>query len=113
MAQYAFAAPLLPGKTDHWKRAVAEMHGPRKAEVAASRRKAGLRHEAAWLQQTPHGDLVVVVWDTDDVKKAFHHFMTSTDPVDVWFKQAILVESHGMTGTEMPPINELVVDVRG
>jgi hypothetical protein len=29
MAQFSFAVPLLPGKTDAWGRAVAEIKGPR------------------------------------------------------------------------------------
>ena len=56
MAQYAFTNPIKPGKADAWKRYVAEMTGPRKDELAVSRKKAGLTVEKVWLQSTPMGD---------------------------------------------------------
>jgi hypothetical protein len=113
MPQYAFSVPILPGKTDAWKQAIAEMNGPRKAEMTASRRRAGLKQDSAWLQHTPHGDMTVVVWETDDVNKAFQSFMTSTDPFDEWFRSEVLVGIHGMGGAAPPPINELLLNYKG
>ena len=60
MAVTTFAAPLLPGKTDAWKSAMAEINGARKEEYLQSRRSLGFTREVASLQQTPHGDFVVV-----------------------------------------------------
>ncbi len=55
-----FAAPLLPGKTDAWKAAVAEISGARKEEYLQARHNLGVTKEVVCLQQTPHGDFVVV-----------------------------------------------------
>lgn len=110
MTHYAFCTPIRPGKTADWKRYLAEMTGPRKAEMAATRRKAGLKQERVWLQTTPMGDFAVVYWEADDIGRVFHHFMTSSDPFDVWFRDKILVDVHGMSpSAPPPPMNEPVL----
>jgi hypothetical protein len=109
MAHYAFCAPILPGKTADWKKRVAEMTGPRHAEFKASRDRAGLK-ERVWLQHTPQGDLAVVVWEAPDIAKVFQTLMTSTHPFDVWFRDKILVDIHGVApGAAPPPMNEEVI----
>jgi len=110
MAQYAFCTPILPGKTAEWKKRVAEMAGPRHAELKASRDRAGLKEEKVWLQQTPHGDFAVVYWEAHDIGKVFQTLMSSTQPFDVWFRDKVLVEIHGLTpGGPPPPMNEAVL----
>jgi hypothetical protein len=111
MASYAFTNPIKPGKADAWKKCVAEMTGPRKDALAASRKKAGLTTEKVWLQSTPMGDMAVVYWEAADAGKVFQHFLTSTDPFDVWFREKVLVEVHGMDPSgPPPPMNELILD---
>ena len=62
MGTVAFAAPLLPGKTDGWRQFIAELKGPRSPEFAGfNARCHGLTRHAVWLQQTPMGDLVAVI----------------------------------------------------
>lgn len=109
MAQYAFCTPILPGKLETWKKYVAEMKGARKAELAASRQKAGLKQEQVWLQHTPNGDFAVVYWEADDIAKVFQNFMASTDPFDTWFRDKVLIETHGMSPTAPPPMNEQIL----
>ncbi len=110
MAHYGFFTPILPGKLAKWKECAAEMKGARKDDLAASRRRAGFRHEHVWLQHTPQGDFAVVHWEVDDVGKAFHHLLSSTDPFDKWFRDKILVEVHGMDpNAPPPPLNETIL----
>jgi hypothetical protein len=86
------------------------MKGPRNAEFKESRRKAGLHKEEVWLQNTPMGDFAVVYFDADDPAKVFERFMTSQDPFDVWFREKILIECHGMDpSAPPPPINETIL----
>jgi hypothetical protein len=109
MTQYAFCAPILPGKTAEWKKRLAEMTGPRHAEFKASRDRAGLK-ERVWLQHTPQGDLAVVVWEAQDIAKVFQTLMASTHPFDVWFRDKVLVDIHGITAGGPPPsMNEEVL----
>ena len=61
MQTIAFAAPMLPGKTETDREAMASCtNGERKAEHEASRRRAGITRESVWIQSTPNGDLAVV-----------------------------------------------------
>jgi hypothetical protein len=111
MTNYAFSNPVLPGKTETWKRYVQEMKGTRRDEYKKSRQKAGLIQESVWLQHTPQGDVAVVYWETNtNPKSIFEHFMKSDDPFDKWFKEKIMMECHGMKLTDMPPINENILD---
>jgi hypothetical protein len=60
MASLASAFPILPGKTEQWKHFSQEMVEPRHSEYEASRKRLGISREAAYLQQTPQGDMAVV-----------------------------------------------------
>lgn len=109
MANYAFVQPIKPGMTQRWRELVSEIKGPRKAEIAASRKSAGLTREEVWLQSTPMGDMAVVYWEAPDINRVFKTLMTSTAPIDKWFAKEVFVGVHGMDpSAPPPPINEKV-----
>ena len=109
MASYAFAMPLVAGKTQTWRGYVAEMLGPRNGEYKESRRKAGMQKEEVWLQSTPMGEFVVVHLECDDPAKVFQFLLTSQDPFDQWFREKVFIESHGLDpSAPPPPINETI-----
>jgi len=109
MASYAFAMPLVPGKTEAWKGYVKEMNGPRSAEYKASRTRAGITKEHVFLQSTPMGDFVVVAMECEDPSTVVQRLVTSADPFDVWFRDKVLIESHGVDPTgPLPPMNETI-----
>ena len=110
MALLAITFPISAGKTEHWKKFIAEMKGPRKAEFDASRRKLGVR-ERTFLQHTPHGDMVIVTLEGDNPAKAFAEFGRGTDAFTTWFKHQVS-ELHGMDLSQPPPgpIPEMVID---
>ena len=112
MAYYAFTTPVLPGKVEAWKSYVAEMNGPRDEERTESRKRAGLTVERVWLQRIPAGDFAVVYWEAEDIGKVFETFLNSDAPFDKWFREKIFVESHGMDTTQVPPMNELVLEFK-
>ena len=108
----AFAVPILPGKTDDDRAAMASVHdGDRKADHAASRARAGITREAVWIQSTPAGDIAVVVLEGDDIQAAMGAFATSEDPHDVWFRE-VLADVHGIDLAEGFPPPEQVLDYR-
>jgi hypothetical protein len=108
----AFAAPLLPGKTDADREALAAAHsGARAADHRESRRRAGITREAVWIQSTPDGDVAVVLIEADDVAAALGALATSQDPYDVGFRDHIK-EVHGMDLSEGFPPPEQVLDFR-
>ena len=112
MPTIAFAAPLLPGKTDEDREALQSCeNGDRQADHRASRARAGITREAVWIQSTPDGDVAVVVIEADDVGQAMGALATSDDPFDVWFRGHIM-NVHGMDLAEESPPPDQVLDYR-
>jgi hypothetical protein len=113
MALMAVAFPIAPGKTDEWKRFIAELNGARRADFVASRKAIGAR-ERTFLQPTPMGDLVVVTLEGDNPGQAFGKFVSSTDPFTLWFLKQVK-EIHGVDLTQAAsgPMPELVIDSAG
>jgi hypothetical protein len=83
---FAFAAPLLPGKTDAARQFAHEAYVTRVNEMAESRGEKGLTREEVFLNQTPMGDLVVVYIEGDDPVEGNRQFAASNSAFDRWFK---------------------------
>ena len=108
MALMAVATPLLPGKTDGWRKWVEELRGPRRQEFVESRRRAGVR-ERSFLQPSAMGDLVIVTIEGDDPGRAFEQMMSADDAFGTWFGERVR-EFHA----DAPmPTSELVLDTGG
>jgi hypothetical protein len=113
MQTIAFAAPMLPGKTEADREALTSCaSGDRRAEHGASRKRAGIARESVWIQSTPTGDVAVVVIEAPDVQAAMGSLATSEDPFDRWFRDHIK-DVHGMDLAEGFPPPEQVLDFRG
>jgi hypothetical protein len=113
MANYVFALPIQPGKTEVMKGYAREMEGPRREEFRKRNQQIGLRAVQVWIQHTPDGDLALVRWETDDPRKAFEQMAKSDDPFEKWFREKIMVETFGRDPAgPVPPINEQIVDYR-
>jgi len=106
----AAAFPILPGKTDDWRRFIAELNGSRRAEYVANRKALGV-HERSFLQPTPMGDMVVITLEGDDPAGVFTKFAAMTDPFSTWFL-AQVKEVHGfdLRDAAAGPMPALVVD---
>ena len=112
MPSTVFAAPILPGKTDAWKAALAEITGPRREQYIQGRHALGVTKEVACLQQTPHGDFVVVYIEARDTSRVLEDMIAATDQFHTWFKQAVLQDCHGIGGSQPPPpSNEVSLDI--
>ena len=114
MSEFNFAVPILPGKTGAWRQAVAEMKGARSNEYRESRKKLGIRREQASLQQTPHGDMVVVHMDATNPADVMSKMLAPSSPFDKWFLETLLVGVHGLDPKgPPPPPTEVVLDYKG
>ena len=89
MASVAFAAPILPGKLEAWKQFNDEINGPRRKEFDDQQKRAGITRQRVWLQQTPGGDMALVVQEGEEPQRAMEALATSTDAFDVWFRERI------------------------
>jgi hypothetical protein len=113
METIAFAAPILPGKTQTDREAIASCaHGDRQAEYQASRGRAQIARESVWIQATPDGDVAVIVIEAPDIQAAMGSLATSEDPFDRWFRESVK-DVHGMDLAEGFPPPEQVLDFRG
>jgi hypothetical protein len=114
MASLAFTLPILPGKTQEFRRFAQEVLGPRRDKHEATRQPfggSGITKELAWIQQTPQGDILIVYLEGDDPVSWFQDWMSSQDPHDRWFKQQVQSIS-GIDFNQPPagPLPELAFD---
>ena len=108
MPSMVFAVPLLPGKTEAWKSAVAEILGSRREQYIQARRNLGITKEVACLQ----GDIVCVYIEARDTSRILQDMMEATDPFHTWFNQVVLADCHGVDASgPPPPANEVFVDI--
>lgn len=106
----AFALPVLPGRTEADRVALASCHaGTRREAHRDARRRAGIAREAVWIQPGPGQDLAVVYLEADDLAAAFTILGTSVDPFDRWFRSHVL-QVHGVALEEEFAPPELVLD---
>jgi hypothetical protein len=112
MESFALSFPILPGKLEEARAFVAEVAGPRAAEMAESRRSIGVTRETLWIQQTPMGDAGVVLIEAQDVAAANQGFAGSQAPFDVWFKQTVQGFSGIDFGQPVPTWPEVGYDSR-
>jgi hypothetical protein len=114
MAEFSFAVPILPGKTDAWRKAVAEIKGPRWGDYKKSRKSLGIKREQACLQHTPQGDMVVVHIDAKDPVSVMPAMLAGVAQFDFWFRESVLVGVHGIDPKgPPPPPSEVVLDFKG
>lgn len=106
----AFALPLLPGRSEDERAALASCWTGRRREAHGdARRRAGITREAVWLQRTPVGDLSVVHIEADDLEQAGSVLATSPDPFDQWFREHVLLV-HGTALADGLPSPEQLLD---
>ena len=109
MALQALCMPILPGKKDKWLEMMKQVNeGPMRDEFRKSREDAGL-HERTFLQQTPHGDFIILTFEGDSPGEGFAKLMSEMDEDFAAFAQDV----HGleMNGPP-PPMPELALDSR-
>lgn len=110
MHAVAFSLPVLPGRTDVERAALASCWvGARREAHHDARRRAGITREAVWLQSTASGDLAVVHLEADDLERAATVLGSSPDPFDRWFREHVLLV-HGIDLGKGFPTPELVLD---
>jgi hypothetical protein len=112
MESFAFVFPVLPGKAEQARIFGKEVTGPRASEMDASRRPLGVTRETVWVNQTPMGDMGIVLIEAEDVAEANRRFAASTEPFDVWFKETVLDLSGVDFNEPIPAMSEILYDNR-
>lgn len=113
MASFALAVPVRPGKTQALREYVAQLAGPRLSEEQAFHQHAGTRREAAWLQQTPEGDVFVIYWEGEDADRFqadLEQFLKAEDGHGAWVREQF-IDLFGVDPREgLPPLPEKLWD---
>lgn len=113
MPALGFVLPLLPGKTEADRAALAACWtGDRQAGFAESRRRHGITRETVWIQSTPGGDVAVICIEAEDLGAAVGGLATSDHPFDRWFREHVR-DVHGIALEDgfAPP--QLELDFQG
>ena len=107
---FAITVPILPGKTNQWKKFITDLNGKHYEEFAESRKRLGVR-ERTYYQTTPQGDFVIVTLEGNEPQTAFTEFAKTDDKFTQWFSKEVK-EIHGFDMSNPPqgPLPELVID---
>ena len=113
MPMIAFSIPIAAGKSGVFLAAQGRFAIDRRAEFEASRRRLGIVAERGFLQHTPSGDLAIVVFDVADPARMFAGTASSTESIDVDFREYLL-DVFGLDVTRAPAAapSELVFEWR-
>jgi hypothetical protein len=84
-----FAAVILPGEEEGWRRFVQELAEERLHEYGELRRRVGIRNEAVWLACTPRGEVAIAYLEAEDPERIVAALAASEEPFDLWFKGKI------------------------
>jgi hypothetical protein len=107
MALIALSLPILPGKEAKWQEMMDQIEsGPMKDRMDALRREVGV-HERTFLQEGPHGDVVIVTIEGDDPLVAFGRMMADPSMRDF---AAWAADVHGLDPDAPPPAPVLIYD---
>jgi hypothetical protein len=84
MAILAFAVPIVAGRSDEVRRLGADLErlGLR-ARYEELNRRAGLRRHMEWIESTPNGDRLLVLFETDTPERLARPF--GDDEYDRWW----------------------------
>jgi len=107
----AVAIPILPGKTEQWKKFSSELKTRYKKEFNESRKNLGVQ-ERTFFQPTPQGDFVIVTLEGENPGEAMKKFGTASDEFTKWFVSQAK-EIHGVDLSQpntLPPTPELVIE---
>jgi hypothetical protein len=83
-------APILPGKTEAWRRFIQEMWGARYQDYIASRRRLGIQVERAWISETQQWAIGLIAIEADQMEQTLTALASSEHPFDCWFREQLL-----------------------
>lgn len=90
----AIALPVLPGKTGQFEQFTTALNGEKYDEFKALRKHLDV-HERTFLQETPHGETVIVTLEGTNPEEALAKFGTGKDSFTKWFVKEVK-EIHGV-----------------
>jgi hypothetical protein len=107
MAFLAYTLPIVPGQSGRASSFGTDMSPEHREHYEALNRQANIRRHMEWIQSTPMGDFLIVVFESDTPEKIGRPFETNS--YDQWWAgrvQAI----HGFDPTDpnFKPVNPVL-----
>lgn len=96
----AFFVPILPGKKEAALAFAHSLTNERRSEMDNA--QTTVTKESWFLQETPHGDFLIVYYVSPDPEKVHQALAASQEPFDVWFRAQVL-EITGIDLSTPPP----------
>ena len=87
MAQLQIAYLLRPGTQERWRRLCQELAGPRRDQLEATCRQAGITQVQVRLVQLLHGELMLITLHTQDPLQTLEALPSSKRPFDRWLRE--------------------------
>lgn len=84
-----WAAAILSGRSEAWRRFCQTLMGSRREAYAASRRRLGICREEGWLVTTTESDLVVVTAAATAADRLGPRMLHADRPFDHWYRQQL------------------------
>jgi len=85
-----FAAPILPGRSEGWRRFLQEMIELHRPEYEESRRRLGISDERTWIAETVNGNVAVVAVTAVQPEHVLARLAASELAVDRWYREQLL-----------------------
>ena len=82
--------PILPGKSEAWRRFIQEIQGSRRSDYEGSRRRLRIFAERTWISTTAQGEQAIIIIEVEDPEQSLRELSNSETPFDVWFRQQII-----------------------
>lgn len=109
-----WAAPILPGKAEAWRRFMQALLGDRRQDYEDTCRRLGIQAMRAWITETARGDIGVLAVIAPQPEQVMVELSGSDIAFDRWLR-AQLALLQGVDISEPPriPPSELVLDWSG
>jgi hypothetical protein len=104
--------PILPGKSEAWRRFCQELAGSRSSLYEASRRRLGITHEQMALVESAFGATATTIMEAPDMVRVLAELISSDLPFDDWYR-ARIESLYGVTMTwyarfaQLAPANQV------
>lgn len=108
-----FAAPILPGRSEEWRRFLQELMELRRPEYEEWRRRLGISQERVWVAETGHSHVAVVTVVAAQPEQVLTRLATSELAVDHWYRaQLLALQGFDLTKPLSRASPELVLEWR-
>jgi hypothetical protein len=85
-----FAAPILPGKSEEWRRWLQEIMELHRPQYEESRRRLGITGERVWIAETANGNVTIIAVVAEHPEQVLIQMATSDLPFDRWYREQLL-----------------------